>query len=59
MGVRREIIVDSGASKHMIGINQLKASEKESIREVSVPFFFRLPMALFLANKRPRFTFAT
>ena len=39
VGVRREIIVDSGASKHMIGINQLRASEKESIRDLSVPFF--------------------
>ena len=37
--MRREIIVDSGASKHMIGINQLRASEKESIRDLSVPFF--------------------
>ena len=37
--MRREIIVDSGASNHMIGINQLRASEKESIRDLSVPFF--------------------
>ena len=37
--MRREIIVDSGASNRMIGINQLRASEKESIRDLSVPFF--------------------
>ena len=38
VGVRREIIVDSGASKHMIGINQLTGSEKESIRDLRIPF---------------------
>ena len=36
--VRREIIVDSGASKHMIGIDQLKGAEIDPIRDLSVPF---------------------
>ena len=38
MGVHREIIVDSGASKRMIGINQLTESERKSIRCLSIPF---------------------
>ena len=37
-GVRREIIVDSGASKHMIGIYQLQASGKASTRELEHTF---------------------
>ena len=37
-GQRREIIVDSGASKHMIGIKQLMTSERKSIRKLSQPF---------------------
>ena len=52
--MRREIIVDSGASKHMIGINQLRASEKESIRDLSVPFFVQTAHGVVPCTKEAR-----
>ena len=36
--VRREIIVDSGASRHMIGRKQLHTTEAMTIRKLSRPF---------------------
>ena len=35
---RREIIVDSDASNHMIGVKQLHHSERSSIRKLAEPF---------------------
>ena len=43
---RREIIVDSGASKHMIGRKQLQMHDRTTIRNLDHPFWCRRLMVL-------------
>ena len=56
---RREIIVDSGASKHMIGRKQLQMHERTTIRKLDHPFWCRQLMVLSSVTLKPRFTSMT
>ena len=51
---RREIIVASGASQHMIGENELHDSEKATIRRLSDPFLIQTAHGIVPCGKEAR-----
>ena len=52
--VRREIIVDSGASRHMIGISELNATERGSIRKLKQPFLIQTAHGVVACDKEAK-----
>ena len=49
---RREIIVDSGSSQHMIGLSELNETEKKTIRKLSSPFLVQTAHGVVLCDKK-------
>ena len=49
--VRREIIVDSGASQHMIGLSELNETEKRTIRKLKHPFLIQTAHGIAACDK--------
>ena len=52
--IRREIIVDSGASQHMIGEKELHDSERATIRSVKDPFLIQTAHGIVPCDKEAR-----
>ena len=51
---RREIIVDSGASRHMIGLSELNETEKNTIRKLKQPFLIQTAHGVVACDKEAK-----